>query len=74
MAEQNRLPDINKNPSEWYTEIIKEAELADIRYGVKGCIVFQNWSVEAMERMYYYIEKDLKKRGAQEFFHANIDS
>ena len=63
MAEQSKLPDKEKNPSEWYTEIIQRAELADIRYGVKGCLVFQPWSVEAMELMYDYLEKDLKKRG-----------
>ncbi len=71
MAEQN-LPDIQKNPSEWYTEIIQRAGLADIRYGVKGCIVFQHWSVEAMELMYDFLEKDLKKRGHKNYWFPTL--
>jgi len=72
MAEQQTLPDYNKQPSEWYTEIIQKAELADIRYGVKGCIVFQPWSVEAMEKMYDYLEKDLKKRGHKNYWFPTL--
>jgi prolyl-tRNA synthetase len=69
---QTKLPDKAKQPSEWYTEIIKEAELADIRYGVKGCIVFQNWAVEAMEKMYDYMEADLKKRGHKNYWFPTL--
>ena len=29
--------------SEWFSEIIAKAELADIRYNVKGFIVFRPW-------------------------------
>jgi len=69
---ETKLPDKNKNPSEWYTEIIKEAELADLRYGVKGCIVFQHWAVEAMELMYDYLENDLKKRGHKNYWFPTL--
>ena len=62
----------DKNPSEWFTEIIKTAELADIRYGVKGFLVFQPWSVEAMEKMYYYLEKNLKKRGHKKYWFPTV--
>lgn len=72
MAEENKLPDYKNQPSEWYTEIIKSAELADIRYGVKGCLVFQPWSVEAMELMYDYLEKDLKKRGHKNYWFPTL--
>ncbi|MEI7961478.1 MAG: proline--tRNA ligase [archaeon] len=68
----NPLPDKTKNPSEWYTQIIKDAELADIRYGVKGAIVFQNWAVEAMELMYDYMEADLKKRGHKNYWFPTL--
>ena len=64
--------DKDKNPSEWYTEIIKTAELADIRYGVKGFLVFQPWSVEAMEQMFFYLEKDLKKRGHKKYWYPTL--
>jgi len=72
MAEQIKLPDYKNQPSEWYTEVIKEAELADIRYGVKGCLVFQPWSVEAMELMYDFMEKDLKKRGHKNYWYPTL--
>jgi len=62
----------DKNPSEWFTEIIKTAELADIRYGVKGFIVFQPWSVEAMEKMYIYLEKNLKARGHKKYWFPTV--
>ena len=64
--------DKEKNHSEWYTEIIKVAELADMRYGVKGFLVFQPWSVEAMEQMYNYLEKDLKKRGHKKYWYPTL--
>ncbi len=72
MAEQKKLPDYKNQPSEWYTEIIKEAQLADIRYGVKGCLVFQPWSVESMELMYDFMEKDLKKRGHKNYWFPTL--
>ncbi len=72
MAEQNNLPNYDTNPSEWFTEIIQKAELADIRYGVKGAIVFQPWSVEAMEKMYDYLEADLKKRGHKNYWYPAL--
>ncbi|HNV01116.1 MAG TPA: hypothetical protein PKK60_01665, partial [archaeon] len=63
-----KLPSYDTNPSEWFTEIIQKAELADIRYGVKGALVFQPWSVECMEKMYDYLEADLKKRGHKNYW------
>jgi prolyl-tRNA synthetase len=72
MADQIKLPDYNKNPGEWFTGIIQKAELADIRYGVKGCVVFQPWSVEAMEKMYDFLENDLKKRGHKNYWFPTL--
>jgi len=51
------------NFSEWYNEVIKEAELCDIRYGVKGFVVFMPWAVMTMNKMYDMYEKELQKRG-----------
>ncbi len=53
----------NENFSEWYTEILQKAELADIRYNVKGFVVFRPWSVLTMERMYDIYEKELQNKG-----------
>ena len=55
--------DKDKNFSEWFTEIIKVAELADVRYNVKGFVVFQSWSVLAMEAMYDLYEGALQRKG-----------
>ncbi len=48
--------------SEWFTQIINRAELADIRYGVKGFLVFQPWSVLTMEKMYSDMETELQSK------------
>ena len=56
---------ISKNDSfsKWLTEIIKEAELADLRYNVKGFIVNMPWAVMIMKRMYALYEEELEKNG-----------
>ncbi len=52
----------NENFSEWFTQIIQKCELADLRYNVKGFLVFQPWSVLSMEKMYKYLEENLQKK------------
>ena len=52
-----------KNFSEWYSQIVQKAELADLRYNIKGFLVFQPWSVMSMEKMYYHLEKTLREKG-----------
>ncbi|VVC00006.1 Proline--tRNA ligase [uncultured archaeon] len=49
------------NFSEWYTEITKEAKLCDLRYNVKGFVVFMPWSVSSMKKMYAIYEKELER-------------
>ncbi|MDD5417837.1 MAG: proline--tRNA ligase [Candidatus Nanoarchaeia archaeon] len=62
----------NENFSEWFTEIIKKAELADIRYNVKGFLVFQPWSVLCMEKMYHLYEKALQRKGHKPYFFPTV--
>ena len=62
----------NKNFSEWFTEIIKKSELADIRYNVKGFVVFQPWSVLSMEKMYKFMEKRLQEKGHMPYFFPTV--
>ena len=64
--------DKDKNFSDWFTEIIKTAELADIRYNVKGFLVFQPWSVLAMEAMYALFEKELQKKGHKPYWYPSL--
>ncbi|MCJ7817060.1 MAG: hypothetical protein MUP55_04350, partial [Candidatus Aenigmarchaeota archaeon] len=49
--------------SEWFSEVIAKTELSDIRYNVKGFIVFREWSVLCMEEMYRALEKELQRKG-----------
>ncbi len=58
----------NENFSQWYTEVVEKCELADIRYNVKGFLVFQPWSVLSMEKMYQYYEKALQKKGHKPYW------
>lgn len=48
--------------SEWYNTITKEAELCDLRYGIKGFVVFMPWAVMTMNRMYAMYEDALERR------------
>ncbi len=61
-----------ENFSEWFTEIVKRAELADLRYNVKGFIVFQPWSVLAMEKMYRFLEETLQRKGHKPYWFPTL--
>jgi prolyl-tRNA synthetase len=50
---------------EWYTQLVQRAELADIRYNVKGFVVFRPWAVRMMNRMFQLFEKELEEKGHQ---------
>lgn len=51
------------NFSEWYNTITKEAQLCDLRYGIKGFVVFMPWAVITMNRMYAMYEEAVESRG-----------
>ncbi len=51
------------NFSDWYSEICRVGELADIRYNVKGFTPFLPWSVMSMELMYDFLEAALQRKG-----------
>jgi len=60
------------NFSDWFSEIISKAELGDLRYNVKGFLVFQPWSVLAMEKMYDYFERELQKKGHKPYYFPTL--
>lgn len=60
------------NFSEWYSEVVQKAELADLRYNVKGFLVFQPWSVMVMERMYRAFEDVLQRKGHKSYFFPTV--
>ncbi len=53
--------DKHKNFSEWFNTVISDAELADLRYNVKGFVVFRPWSVKTMKLMYAAYEEVLER-------------
>ncbi|MGC9309376.1 MAG: proline--tRNA ligase [Candidatus Nanoarchaeia archaeon] len=71
--EKKQVFNVSKNEfSKWYTEIIQAAELADIRYNVKGFLVFQPWAVKSMEKMYNYYEKALQDKGHEPYWFPTV--
>ncbi len=52
-----------ENFSEWFTKIVSLAELADMRYGVKGFLVYRPWSTIAIKRMFDMYEQELNDFG-----------
>lgn len=62
----------SENFSEWYSEVVQKCELADIRSPVKGCLVFQPWSVLSMEKMYSFLEEALQRKGHKPYFFPTL--
>jgi prolyl-tRNA synthetase len=51
------------NFSEWYDQVLQEAELVDIRYGVKGFIVYRPNIMRIINQLYTLYENELDKTG-----------
>jgi prolyl-tRNA synthetase len=49
--------------SGWYTELLNKAELADIRYNIKGFVVYREWATLTIRKMYKKTEDLLEKKG-----------
>lgn len=47
----------------WYTELIQKAELADMRYNIKGLVPYRAWASITIKRMYEKYEKTLERKG-----------
>ncbi|MBI2044233.1 proline--tRNA ligase [Candidatus Pacearchaeota archaeon] len=62
----------DENFSEWYTQIVQKCELADLRYNVKGFLVFQPWSVLAMEKMYKILESNLQNKEHKPYWFPTV--
>ena len=62
----------NENFSEWFTEIVQKAELADMRFNVKGFLVFQPNSVMVMEKMYDFMEGALRRKGHKPYWFPTV--
>ena len=51
-----------ENFSEWYTELLEKAELADTRYGIKGFVVYREWSQITIEKMFRIYQDALERK------------
>jgi len=54
--------DKSRNFPDWFGEICRVAELADIRYGVKGFTPFPPWSLMTMDNMFDILEEVLQRK------------
>jgi prolyl-tRNA synthetase len=51
-----------ENMNEWFNELIRETELVDDRYNVKGFVIYREWSAMSLRKMYNIFEKVLNKK------------
>ena len=72
MGEKGISAKKNENFSEWFTQLIQKCELADLRYHVKGFLVFQPWSVLSMEKMYGFMERTLQRKGHLPYWYPTV--
>jgi prolyl-tRNA synthetase len=49
--------------SEWFTQLMKKAELADIRYNIKGFPVYMPWAVKSIRKITRMWEAELESNG-----------
>lgn len=62
-AVEESLTNKEENMGEWFTEVLEKAEIVDIRYGVKGFIVYRPFGMEIMKNIIKLYEDELEKRG-----------
>jgi prolyl-tRNA synthetase len=49
------------NFSDWFNDIILNAELADLRYNIKGIVVYREWSVYSINKIFRRFEDEFYK-------------
>src|SRR3989344_5787844 len=53
----------SENFSDWFTQVVQKAELADIRYNVQGFIVHLPWAMKIARKMYQFFEDAVEADG-----------
>jgi len=54
-----------ENFSEWFSQVLKKAELIDLRLNMKGFMVFRPLAAQIIENMFKFYEEELQKKGHQ---------
>ena len=49
--------------SEWFTQLMKKGELADIRFNIKGFPVYMPWATQSIRKITRLWEETLEKKG-----------
>ncbi|HIQ50332.1 MAG TPA: proline--tRNA ligase [Nanoarchaeota archaeon] len=52
-----------ENFSEWFSQVVFKANLADIRYGLQGFIVHREWGMRILRKIYELLEEEVEKQG-----------
>ncbi len=50
-----------ENFSEWFSQVVFKANLADNRYGLQGFIVHREWGMRILRKIYELLEKEVEK-------------
>lgn len=67
MARKGMTAKKDENFSEWYSQIVQLAELADLRYDVQGFIVHQPWALRILRKIYSMLEDEVEADGHEPF-------
>lgn len=54
--------------SEWYHKVLKDSEIIDSRYPIKGMLVYRKWGVFVIRSMQRELEKMLEEAGHEPMF------
>ncbi|MDD3244770.1 MAG: proline--tRNA ligase [Candidatus ainarchaeum sp.] len=52
--------------NDWFNDIISKAELADLRYNIKGMVVYRPWSTYSINKIFRMYEDVFDKTGHQQ--------
>jgi prolyl-tRNA synthetase len=63
MTEETFNIDKKSEFSKWYDKILEDAELIDIRYNVKGFVVYKPWAMIAIREISRLFENALEEKG-----------
>lgn len=58
-----RFPNPTESFSKWFDAVLSEAELVDVRYGVKGFIVYRPFLMRIIKQIYALFERELEEDG-----------
>ena len=61
-----------ENFSEWFSQVIKKAELVDLRLDIKGFMVIRPWGAMILENMFKLFSEELQRTGHKPTFMPSV--